>query len=158
MNPVGNTSSSSTTLCPIKDPRFLLKCTPEAQPTSPKEPFPHRVRHVERQPLSSAPCGQVLASNVALLGDVLIWPEDLSDRGRCECRARVLTPQFQCRRTEEETRRNKTHSLPIQIRLSWSTPGSAQGLLLTLLQLGGSYVRPGIEPRLAWVGNCLPAV
>lgn len=50
------------------------------QPTSSREPFTHSVSDVKGQPLCSAPCGQVLAPDIALFGDVLIWPEYL--RGR----------------------------------------------------------------------------
>lgn len=52
----------------------------QSQPTSSREPLAHGVSDVKRQPLGGAPRGQVLATDVALFGDVLVRPEYLQGK------------------------------------------------------------------------------
>lgn len=75
----------SSSLCFMKDQRMPVsfqKTYSQNQPTSSREPFTHSVSDVKRQPLGGAPRGQVLATDIALFGDVLIWTEYLQDRER----------------------------------------------------------------------------
>lgn len=64
-----------------------------SQPTSSQEPFTHSVCDIERQPLASAPRGQVLAIDIPLLGYVLTRLEDLRGRGRSKSRGQDRAPE-----------------------------------------------------------------
>lgn len=81
----------------------------QSQPTSSREPFTHSVSDVKRQPLGSAPRGEILAPDIALFGDVLIRPQYLRGRERTGVRTRDLDrgPQHrsQCRRTARGRKR-----------------------------------------------------
>lgn len=75
----------SSSLCFMKDkrtPSSFQNAYSQSQPTSSREPFTHSVSDVKRQPLGGAPRGQVLATDIALFGDVLIFTEYLQDRER----------------------------------------------------------------------------
>lgn len=51
---------------------------------SSQQPLTHSVSDIERQPLSGAPRGQILATYVALLGYVFIWSKYLWGREESE--------------------------------------------------------------------------
>lgn len=68
-----------------KEPRILFRNVPaKSLPTSPQQPLTHSVSDIERQPLSGAPRGQILATYVALLGYVLIRSKYLWGREESE--------------------------------------------------------------------------
>ena len=50
--------------------------------TSLYEPLPHRLRDVEGHPLRGSPGEDILSSDVALLPDVLVGPQDLKHKNQ----------------------------------------------------------------------------
>ena len=94
----------SSSLCFMKDKGTrgsMQSAHSKSQPTSSREPFTHSFSDIKRQPLGGAPCGQILATNIALLGDVFIWPEYLQGRER----SKYPQAMSQCQRAGEGSKR-----------------------------------------------------